>query len=42
VQLGEKQDAVSAREKLSHYTDKMIATKAKGKNVSQKLLFFFV
>jgi hypothetical protein len=31
VQLGEKQDAVSAREKLSHYTAKMIASKAKAK-----------
>jgi hypothetical protein len=33
VQLGEKKDAVLAREKLSHYLAEMIATKAEGKNV---------
>jgi hypothetical protein len=32
VQLGEKQDVVSARDKLSHYRAEMIATKAEGKN----------
>jgi hypothetical protein len=31
VQLGAEQDAVSAREKLSHYTAEMIAIKAKVK-----------
>jgi hypothetical protein len=37
VQLGEELDAILAREHLIHYTADMIATKAKGKNVSKKM-----
>jgi hypothetical protein len=37
VQLGEELDAILAREHLIHHTAEMIATKTKGKHVSQKL-----
>jgi hypothetical protein len=33
VQLGEELDVILAREQLINYTDEIIATKAKGKNL---------
>jgi hypothetical protein len=35
--VGEELDAILTREQLIHYTAEMIATKAKGKNVSKNL-----
>jgi hypothetical protein len=37
VQLGEELDAILAREQLIQFTAYMIVTKAKGKNVWNKL-----